>query len=116
MDVHAAQQIAGGRGAAAVPGGSSVRVGIEDEESVFHGRADIIASVISRVLIDPPMSRVRIARLANTLRTAPCMCKAGSPIPSHSSIMAADRMAATGLAIPCPAISGAEPCDGWKTA
>jgi len=36
--------------------------------------------------------------------------------PSQRSIMAADRMAATGLAIPLPAMSGAVPCDGWKMA
>ena len=40
------------------------------------------------------------------------MRAAASASPRKSSIIAADRMAAIGLALPVPAMSGAEPCTG----
>ena len=36
-------------------------------------------------------------------------------VPSQSSIMAALKMVASGLARPLPAMVGAEPCEGWNT-
>src|SRR6476646_5132800 len=78
-------------------------------------RAAKIASVISRVFKRPPRSVVRTEGFAKTAATAlrildAARTQVGSA--SQSSIIAMDRIMATGLATPWPAIFGAVPCAG----
>ena len=71
----------------------------------------------------PPMSGVAVSPLAITAST-PSRSRVASAVivgtscrnASQSSIIAADRIIASGLAMPWPAMSGAEPWQGWNTA
>ena len=63
----------------------------------------------------PPRSRVRSVRSPSVRSMAPTMASAACLSPRCSSIIAPDQIMPIGLAIPCPAISGAEPCTGSNT-
>ncbi len=67
-----------------------------------------------RLLVESLPRRVpRAAALAAEHRSiAATMSSCASRSPRWSSIIAADQICPTGLAIPCPAMSGAEPCTG----
>jgi hypothetical protein len=69
------------------------------------------ASPTSRVFALPPISMVRTPA-SITLRTAVSMALASAGrLSEYWSIMAMERMAATGFTRPLPAMSGAEPDD-----
>ncbi len=71
--------------------------------------SEATASPTSIVLDVPPISGVRIP-LSIVIRTAESTATARSGMPSeYLSIMLTDKMAATGLTTPLPAMSGAEP-------
>jgi hypothetical protein len=63
------------------------------------------------VVAVPPTSRVSTPEPV-VASTAFCSRAASSASPKCSSISAPDRMVPIGLATPCPAMSGAEPCTG----
>src|SRR6056297_1607989 len=69
------------------------------------------ASTTSVVLALPPMSAVVIPA-ARVSRSARMTSSPQSGKPSCSSIIAPHHIWPIGLAIPCPAMSGAEPCTG----
>ena len=69
--------------------------------------ASITASVTASVPIVPPTSGV--APLHSTSAQDSRIDVAGLGCPSQSNISAADKNAPVGLAIPSPAMSGAEP-------
>ena len=73
-----------------------------------------MASPNSTVVAWPPRSRVRTRPSASTASTAPVTARAASFSPSQSSIICTARIVAIGLAIPRPAMSGAEPWMGSK--
>src|SRR5437763_8824189 len=73
--------------------------------------ASAIAFPSSSVLALPPMSRVR-GPSERTRSMARTMASPASLCPRCSSIIAPDQIWPMGLAIPCPAMSGAEPCTG----
>src|SRR5450631_946733 len=123
MAIHAAQQIVRRARTFAVARHAKMSVRIEDAKSRFHnaGSADtirrVICCVLRCVLRSEPMSRVRAAGSASTVRTAVRIISAPDRETSaflfitanHSNIIATERMVATGLATPLPAMSGAEP-------
>src|ERR1700738_839818 len=71
-----------------------------------------IASPRSRVLDFPPTSGVRTLEFANVVEMAASMASAPSSAPRCRSIMAPDQICPMGLAIPFPAMSGADPWTG----
>src|SRR5580704_5369199 len=71
-----------------------------------------IASPKSPVEAVPPMSGVRALEFAKITAIAFSIESAASPAPRWRNIMAPDQICPMGLAIPFPAISGAEPCTG----
>src|SRR5690606_1772821 len=75
--------------------------------------AAMTASVNCSVLASPPRSRVN-GPFASTTSIAASMRLDTSASPMWSSIIAAVRNMAVGLATPCPAMSGALPCTGSK--
>src|SRR5688572_7231957 len=86
-------------------------------------RLESTASRIARVPALPPNSNGTTFLEANTSSTARSIflaasASAGLPArsASQSSIIAAERMHAVGLALLCPKMSGAEPWQGWKSA
>ena len=64
------------------------------------------------VVAPPPRSGVRGLGRSKSCRTAFRIRSAARGWFKWSSIIATDRIAAKGLAIPFPAMSGAEPCTG----
>src|SRR5262249_58628053 len=70
------------------------------------------ASATSTVVPLPPTSGVRGLPAFNTVATAFRTAAALFASPRCSSNMPADKIAASGLAMPLPAMSGAEPCTG----
>src|ERR1017187_3523360 len=64
----------------------------------------------------PPRSEVRTAPRSTTPATALSILLAIPRSPSHSTIILAASMAASGLTLFCPAYLGGEPCVGSKTA
>src|SRR4051794_1527224 len=89
------------------------------EEPDQHQRAASSAAVTCSVVALPPRSGVWFARSSSTCSMARCRSVAASAWPRCSSISAPVHTWPTGLAIPCPAMSGAEPCtgsniDGWS--
>src|SRR6185503_4510750 len=82
-----------------------------DEELAAHRsyfNRFTIAWVNCFVLALPPRSPVRTLSLRSTSSTAFCTRFAFSCSPTWSSIIAAERINASGLAMPLPAMSGAE--------
>jgi hypothetical protein len=77
-----------------------------------HASAASTASVSSSVVAVPPRSAVRDVPSAVTASTASSTAAAASASPRWSSIMLPVHRAAIGLAIPCPAMSGADPWTG----
>lgn len=72
-------------------------------------KASMTLSPTSFVPLDPPRSFV-LRPSSNTFATAFSIRSASAPRPSeYRSIIAAERMVPIGLAIPCPAMSGADP-------
>ena len=71
--------------------------------------ASAIACPSAVVEAVPPMSRVRFSPDASTRSMAATMARAASAWPRCSSIIAPDHIWPIGLAMFCPAISGAEP-------
>src|SRR5262249_3707028 len=69
------------------------------------------ASPTSRVVAVPPTPRV-FGHLEQTVASASRRRAAASASPRWSSISEALQIAPDGFAIPCPAMSGAEPCTG----
>ena len=67
------------------------------------------SSTTSVVLLFPPRSGVRHVPSRITSSTARSIRSAPSPYPRWRSMSAAERMAASGFAMFCPAISGADP-------
>src|SRR5205814_572236 len=82
VTIHVAEQIVRARSAAAMPRPADMRVRVEDSEAVLHGRAAMMASVISLVRSAPPISRVRSWRSANTARTAVRIASAPADAPA----------------------------------
>src|SRR5207253_1630137 len=85
--------------------------GVTAGVTALQRNASAIALPISEVLALPPMSRVRgpsrtTVSMARTTASPACLS------PRCSSIMAPDQICPTGLAMPWPAISGADPCTG----
>src|SRR5208282_4735894 len=76
--------------------------------------ASASATALPQVLVSagPPRSRVRSFGSASTFSIALTMAAAASASPRCSSIIAPDQIWPIGLAMPSPAISGAEPCTG----
>src|SRR5580692_1298783 len=70
------------------------------------------ASPTSRVLARPPRSGVCMSGLSSTASKAFSTALAAFGSPRCSNIMAPDQIWAMGLAMPFPAMSGAEPCTG----
>src|SRR4051794_15895831 len=70
------------------------------------------AAVTSSVLARPPRSGVWRRRSSSTLSTARWTAAAASGSPRCSSMSAPVQTWPTGVAIPCPAMSGAEPWTG----
>ncbi len=60
----------------------------------------------------PPRLRVLVSEISSETYMARSISSAAASLPKCSSIMAAVQTAATGLATPLPATSGAEPCTG----
>ena len=69
----------------------------------------MIASVACEVESDPPTSAVDSRAVSAPSTAWRIAAGASGGTCSHSSMSAAERMAATGLATPLPAMSGAEP-------
>src|SRR5664279_4949303 len=63
----------------------------------------------------PPRSLVRSVRSPRVRSIAATIEAAALFSPRCSSIIAPDQIMPMGLAMPCPAISGAEPCTGSNT-
>src|SRR5262249_57075583 len=84
-----------------------------------RGRLQSIASAtaLPHVTVSalPPRSRVRSVFSASTRSIASTMARPASFSPRCSSIMAPDQIWPIGLAMPWPAMSGAEPCTGSNT-
>src|SRR3546814_6310085 len=79
-----------------------------------HRRASTMASPRSRVVTWPPRSGVFGPPPSSTVSIAWTMSAAAAACPRCSSIMAPDQIWTIGLAMPLPAMSGAEPCTGSK--
>ena len=116
--VHDPQQIVRRGRTPAVPRAAQVRVGVEDAEAVSSWQRTPGLRPSFRVVDRrPPMSRVRaLAVLEDRAHGGSNRLPPPAAAPSQSSIIAAERIVATGLAMPWPAMSGADPWDGWKTA
>src|ERR1700676_1138888 len=78
----------------------------------FPATTDAMTSPNSLVVALPPMSGVRALELASASAIAFSTASAASGIPKCRSIMAPDQICPMGLAIPFPAMSGAEPWTG----
>src|SRR5215211_322912 len=100
---------------------NSSLIGRNYKGSVLRARATTQFSASATALpaatvsAGPLRSRVRSFGSARTRSIALTMAAAASASPRCSSIMAPDQICPTGLAIPCPAMSGAEPCTGSNT-
>src|SRR5262245_2762238 len=82
------------------------------DKGITHPIAASTALVTSIVFALPPRSGVRERPAFNTAPTAARIEAAERSRPRCSSSSAADRIAASGLATPLPAMSGAEPWTG----
>ena len=84
-----------------------------------HPSEAMMASATCAVVAGSPSGRrspVRVFPVASTAAT-PCSSRSASEErPRCRSIKTAERIIAIGLARPCPAISGADPWVGSKTA
>ena len=73
------------------------------------------AAPASAVVAVPPRSRVRLGRVGDgRLHGGLSSAAPASASPRKSSSIAPDQISATGLAMPRPAMSGAEPWIAWK--
>src|ERR1700730_17363963 len=77
-----------------------------------HLIAAVIAAPRSLVPALPPRSGVRVPPSASTSAIAGSTAAAAALSPKCSSIIAPDQIWPIGLAMPRPAMSGAEPCTG----
>src|ERR1700737_29190 len=77
-----------------------------------HLIAAVIAAPRSLVPALPPRSGVRVPPSASTSAIARSTAAAAALSPKCSSIIAPDQIWPIGLAMPRPAMSGAEPCTG----
>src|SRR5947208_19822 len=73
-------------------------------------------SVTCAVVAVPPRSRVRVRRSASRRRAARSRRPAAAGWPTWRSSMTPEKIAASGLATPFPAMSGAVPCTASKIA
>src|SRR4051794_28361968 len=104
------------------PRGDEERDGVRGPaqgESYEHQSAASSAAVTCSVVARPPRSGVWLRRSSRTASIARCTSAAASAWPRCSSISAPVHTCPTGFAIPCPAMSGADPwtgsnIDGWS--
>src|SRR4029077_4537664 len=86
-------------------------------DAKIHAQASAAATALPQatVFAAPPRSPVRNFGSASTCSIALTIEAAASASPRWSSIIAPDQIWPIGLAMPWPAISGAEPCTGSNT-
>src|SRR5712672_3221741 len=81
------------------------------------GYSTISATALPQAVVSalPPRSRVRSVRSPSVRSIAATIEAAAAFSPRWSNIIAPDQIWPIGLAMPWPAISGAEPCTGSNT-
>src|SRR5712671_2708559 len=92
---------------------TALHKGRRDEEPYSTISATALPQAVVSAL--PPRSLVRSVRSPSVRSIAATIDAAAVFSPRCSSIMAPDQIMPIGLAMPCPAISGAEPCTGSNT-
>jgi aerobic C4-dicarboxylate transport protein len=97
--------------------GMALILGIDRFMSMFRALINMVGNGVATVVVArwealPPRSGVRGRRRRAPLRLRARPRRAASVSPRCSSIIAPDQICPIGLAMPCPAMSGAEPCTG----
>src|SRR5258708_6725952 len=88
---------------------------LDQGDAESHDKFSMMAAVRVAVVPVPPRSRVSPTPLSSVRRTADSTRRAGSGWPMCSSMRAAERSKAMGLARPLPARSGALPWTASNT-